>query len=263
MRDNGNNKPVEATRPELFTCTNLSVGWHGRALLPPIDLTVRQGDFWAVIGRNGSGKTTWFKTLLGLIPAVGGTLRWHRPDLPIAYIPQRGEVDLLFPATTFEVVAMGTERNRSYLGPLRARAQIDQTRLALEHCDATALSGLAFRELSEGQKQRVMLARAVASQPELALFDEPTASMDVQAEEETLALIDRLRGHYGMAVIIVSHFLGVAARFAEQVLLVDKERQLVRVGPPEQVMGEADFAAAAARAGAQHDQQLSSAGERS
>jgi zinc transport system ATP-binding protein len=111
-----------------------------------------------------------------------------------------------------------------------------------------ALRDLAFSDLSEGQKQRVMLARVVASEPVLALLDEPTAAMDVRAEEETLQLIDRLRREYDMAVVIVSHFLGVAARYAEQVLLVDKEHQSVRSGPPAEVLGHVDFATASALA---------------
>ena len=224
------------------------VGWHGRALLPPIDLTIRQGDFWAVIGRNGSGKTTWFKTLLGLIPPVAGEVEWHSEELALSYVAQRAEYDLLFPATARDVVAMGTERGLGFLGPLRGRDAREQTRLALERTEATGLAGLPFRDLSEGQKQRVMLARVVAGRPSLALLDEPTAAMDVRAEEEVLALIDRLRRQYDMAVLIVSHFLGVAGRFAEHVLLVDNERQQVRVGPPDAVMGHVDFATAAALA---------------
>ena len=224
------------------------MGWHGRALLPPIDLTVRQGDFWAVIGRNGSGKTTWFKTLLGLLPPVEGEVEWHAEDLALSYIAQRAEVDLLFPATAWDVVAMGTERGYGFLGPLRGAGAREQTRLALERTEATELARLPFRDLSEGEKQRVMLARVVAGQPCLALLDEPTAAMDVRAEEEVLALIDRLREQYDMAVVIVSHFLGVAGRFAEQVLLVDNEGQQVRVGPPGEVMGHVDFATAAALA---------------
>jgi len=224
------------------------VGWHGRALLPPIDLTIRQGDFWAVIGRNGSGKTTWFKTLLGLIPPVSGEVAWHADDLELSYVAQRAEYDLLFPATAWDVVGMGTERGMGFLGPRRGREAREQTRLALARPEATTLAQLPFRDLSEGEKQRVMLARVVAGRPILALLDEPTAAMDVRAEEEVLALIDRLREQYDMAVVIVSHFLGVAGRFAEHVLLVDNERQHVRVGPPEEVMGHVDFATAAALA---------------
>jgi len=237
-------------RRELLTCAGLRVGWHGRALLPPIDLTIRQGDFWAVIGRNGSGKTTLFKTLLGLIPPVEGAVTWHGQQRRLSYVAQRGDIDLRYPATARDVVAMGTERGLGFFGPFRPRHAREQTRLALERVEATTLAGMPYSALSEGQKQRVMLARVVAGRPTLALLDEPTAAMDVRAEEEVLALIDRLRAQYDMAVVIVSHFLGVASRFAEHVLLVDNERQSVRIGAPEQVLGHVDFATAAALADA-------------
>lgn len=232
----------------LLRCDGLVVGYDGCALLPSISLEIEAGSFWAVIGRNGSGKTTWFKTLLRLIPPVGGRVRWPHADLRLAYVPQRTEYDLLFPATAADVVALGTERGWGFLGPRRPAAARDAAREAMRQTGTTELAGARFRDLSEGQKQRVLLARVVASAPELALLDEPTAAMDVRNEEETLALIDRLRRRYGMAVVIVSHFLGVAARFAEQVLFVDAESQSVRVGPPREVLDQVDFATEAALA---------------
>ena len=232
----------------LVRCDGLAIGYDGRPLLPAIDLEIGAGSFWAVIGRNGSGKTTWFKTLLDLLPPVHGRVVWSAPDVRMAYIPQRGEYDPLFPATAADVVAMGTERGASFVGPWRpARARRAVTE-ALVRTGTTDLAGRLFRDLSEGQKQRVLLARVVASAPELALLDEPTAAMDVRNEEETLALIDRLRRRYGMAVVIVSHFLGVAARFAEQVLFVESESQTVRVGTPAEVLRHVDFATEAALA---------------
>ena len=232
----------------LLRCEDLVVGHDGKPLLPPISLTIEAGSFWAVIGRNGSGKTTWFKTLLGLQPPVGGAVAWPHRDVRLGYIAQRSELDLLFPATAADVVAMGTERGWRFLGPLRTGRQRRAVREAMQQTGTGALADRRFRDLSEGQKQRVLLARVVASGPELALLDEPTAAMDVRNEEQTLALIDKLRRHYGMAVVIVSHFLGVAARFAEQVLFVDNETGSVRVGPPRDVLEQVDFATAAALA---------------
>jgi len=232
----------------LVRCERLVVGYDGRPLLPPIDLTIDAGSFWAVIGRNGSGKTTWFRTLLDLIPPVAGRVAWVRPGTRLAYVPQRSEYDANFPATAADVVAMGTERGWGFLGPLRPARQRAAVREALAQTGTTALADRPFRSLSEGQKQRALLARVVASAPELALLDEPTAAMDVRNEEDTLALIDRLRRRYGLAVVIVSHFLGVAARFAERVLFLDNESGVVRVGPPREVLAHVDFATEAALA---------------
>ncbi len=235
-----------------MSCEKLVVGYDGRPLLAPIDLRLRAGEFWAVIGRNGSGKTTWFRTLLGLLPPVQGRVFWHHPELRLAYIPQRSEFDPLFPATTCDVVRMGTSHGWAFLGPRYPRDARERAERAMQETGVGDLCGHMFRDLSEGQKQRVLLARAVAGQPELALLDEPTAAMDVRNEEETLALIDRLRQRYGMTVVIVSHFLGVAARYAEKVLFVDNESRQVRIGPPAEVLAHVRFAteAATARQGA-------------
>ena len=236
------------TGSPLVTCERLVIGYDGHALLPAVDLEIRPGDFWAVIGRNGCGKTTWFKTLLGVLPPVSGRTVWCRDGIRMAYIPQRAEYDPLFPVTAKDVIAMGTERGMGFLGPVRsanARARVVE---AMAQTDTAALAGQLFRSLSEGQKQRVLLARTVAGGPELALLDEPTAAMDVRNEEETLALIDRLRTTYGMAVVIVSHFLGVAARFAQNVLFMDQETQTIRVGSPSEVLTHVDFATEAALA---------------
>lgn len=232
----------------IVRCERLVVGYDGRPLLPALELTIDAGSFWAVIGRNGSGKTTWFRTLLGLLPPVAGRVVWDRADTRLAYIPQRSEYDPLFPATAADVVAMGTERRFGFLGPLRHARKRAAVREALAVTETEALADRPFRSLSEGQKQRVLLARVVASAPELALLDEPTAAMDVRNEEDTLALIDRLRRRYGMAVVMVSHFLGVAARFAEQVVFMDNETRQVRVGTPDDVLTHVDFATEAALA---------------
>lgn len=232
----------------ILRCEGLVVGYDGRGILPAIDLAVEPGSFWAVIGRNGSGKTTWFKTLLGLLPPVAGQVVWSRSDVRRAYVPQRAEYDPLFPVTARDVVAMGVERGFSFLGPRLSREARARVAEAIESTGTAALAELPFRALSEGQKQRVLLARVVAGTPELALLDEPTAAMDVRNEEETLALIDRLRRRYGVAVVMVSHFLGVAARYAEQVLLVDNEAGTVRIGPPAAVLHHVDFATAEALA---------------
>ncbi|MFH1812485.1 MAG: metal ABC transporter ATP-binding protein [Pseudomonadota bacterium] len=231
------------------------VGWQGKPLLPPVDLGIRQGDFWAVIGRNGSGKSTWFKTLLGLTPPIAGSVDWVRTGVALSYVPQRNDFDPLYPATAWDVVTMGTQRGLGFLWPRHPRAARDRVERAFEAAEAVALKHMAFCDLSEGQKQRVMLARVVASEPVLALLDEPTAAMDVRAEEETLQLIDRLRRQYNMGVVIVSHFLGVAARYAEHVMLVDKEHQSVRVGPPAEVLSHVDFATAEALAEARGEAQ--------
>lgn len=235
-------------RPPVVACRGVRIGYDGRPLLPAIDLEIGPGELWAIIGRNGCGKTTWLRTLLGHLPPVAGEVQWRRRGERLAYVAQRAAYDPLFPVSAWDVVAMGAERGLSFVGLRRSAAARAAIGEAMEATDTTALARQPFRALSEGQKQRVLLARVVAGRPSLALLDEPTAAMDVRNEEETLALIDRLRRRYGMAVLIVSHFLGVAARFADRVLFMDRESQIVRVGPPDSVLTHVDFATAAALA---------------
>ena len=191
------------------------------------------------IGRNGSGKTTWFKTVLGLLPAVSGTVT-QAPDLQVAYVAQRMQFDALYPLTVQQLVEMGGLSGwRALLPPSRAlRTRVAE---ALDAVGATALADRTFRSLSEGQKQRVLLARMVTSQAKLVLLDEPTAAMDAVAEVESMALLDDLRKRFGMAILVVSHHLPIAMRLADRALYLDHECQEVVVGTPHEVTHHAAF----------------------
>jgi zinc transport system ATP-binding protein len=224
---------------DLLRCSDLRVGYGGRSILPPIDLTLGSGEFWAVIGRNGSGKTTWFKTMLGLLPPVAGRVERLVPDPRLSYLPQRANIDELYPVRAEDVVAMGTDRRWSFLRPRLGPPP--EVGAALEEVGAQDLVGRPFRALSEGQKQRVLLARLVAARAQVAFLDEPTAAMDAVAENEALTLIDRLRQRHGMTVVVVSHYLGVARAFADRALFVDRENQIVVAGVPAEVFAHEVF----------------------
>lgn len=223
--------------PAILRCEALEIGYE-RPILPPIDLSFGPGELWVVLGRNGSGKTTWFRTVLGLVPRLGGQVV-RRPGLRVSYVPQRSRFDDLFPLLSRDVVAMGVDRGRRFLG-LRLR-EPDAVRTALEEVGAAELADRPFRELSEGQKQRVLLARLVASGPELAFLDEPTAAMDVVAERAALSLLDAHRRAHGTTVVVVTHYLGAARDIADRALFVDAERQRVVVGAPHEVLGHDAF----------------------
>ena len=221
----------------LVRCDELRIGYR-EPILPAIDLEIRPGEIWAVIGRNGSGKTTWFRTVLGLTPSLGGRIE-RRPGLRVSYVPQRSHFDALFPLLSRDVVRMGLERNSGFLMPsLREPPGVME---ALRTAGAAELADRPFRDLSEGQKQRVLIARLAASRPQLALLDEPTAAMDVVAEREAFAFLDALRRDTGASVVIVSHYLGVAREVADRALFVDREGGMVVVGPPDQVLGHRAF----------------------
>lgn len=218
----------------LLQCRGLEVGYHGMALLPPIDVDIRAGQLWAVIGRNGSGKTTWLRTLLGLLPPVGGRIDGARPDLRLSYLPQRKVIDELYPLLARDVVAMGLERGWSFLRPRFGKEppEIDE---ALKEMGVGSLGTVPYRQLSEGQKQRVLFARLSVSRADVAVLDEPTSAMDQVAEGEAFQLLDGLRRRRGLAIIVVSHYLGMVERYADNALLMDRDGQRIVAGPPDEV----------------------------
>lgn len=226
------NRPLLETR-------RLAIGYHGAPLLPPLDLQVRPGEFWAVVGRNGSGKTTLFRTLLGLQAPLHGEVVRAAGYLP-AYVPQRAALDAIVPLRVKEVVALGAERGWSFVRG-RAVRHGHAVAAALEKVGILDLAVRQFHELSEGQKQKVLLARVLAASANVAFLDEPTAAMDAVAERESLEAIDALRKEHELAVVIVSHFLGVARRVADKVLFLDRELQTAVTGTPREVFTSDSF----------------------
>jgi zinc transport system ATP-binding protein len=232
---------VNGASRELVTGRGLVIGHARKGILPPIELSLRSAEFWAVIGRNGSGKTTLLRTLLGLAEPVRGEVR-RAPGLRISYLPQRSSIDELYPLLAREVVAMGVERHWSFLGFTR-KIEAAQVSRALSDMGVSDLSERPFRQLSEGQKQRVLFARVAASQAEVAILDEPTSAMDQIAEREAFVLLDGLRKNQRLAIVVVSHYLGLAREFADHAVLVDRDAGAVVVGSSEEVFSNSMFRA--------------------
>jgi zinc transport system ATP-binding protein len=221
----------------LLTCERLRVGYV-HPVTPPIDVTLGQGEFWVVVGRNGTGKTTWFRTLLGFLPAISGDVH-TRAGLRASYVAQRTQFDPLFPVLARDVVAIGSARGRACLGFRFGERR--EVAAALERAGVSALADRPFGALSEGQKQRVLLARLWAAQPELALLDEPTSAMDVVAERDALAALEDLRKTTGCTIVVVTHEVGFAREFASHVLLFDSACENVLAGSPDEVLSHALF----------------------
>lgn len=204
----------------LVAVENFACGYAGRPVVRGINLSVRPGEFYALIGVNGSGKSTFLKTLVGLQPPVDGTIRFAALGgaVPaIGYIPQTEKLDSIFPISVLEVVIMGTY---AYLGPGQfvkgehGRAATS----ALRQMGVENLAPRRFSELSGGQKQRVLLARALVTEPAMLVLDEPTSGVDPAAERSFMQLISEVNGR-GVAVLMASHNLDLVREFAEQVML--------------------------------------------
>jgi zinc transport system ATP-binding protein len=161
----------------------------------------------------------------------------------MGYIAQRVELTPILPLRAADVVAMGLERGLSFLRPFGGKARRAHVRETLQQVDALDLADRPFGQLSEGQKQRVLIARLLVGHPHIAVLDEPTAAMDRVAEQETLDLIGRLCAQHHMAVLIVSHQLRTVTNIADHVFFVDRASQTVIQGPADQVLAQDLFRA--------------------
>jgi iron complex transport system ATP-binding protein len=216
-------------------------GRAGQAALERVSCEVASSRLIAVVGPNGSGKTTLVRALSGLVPLSQGEVlvegrpvrRWPRAELArvLGVVPQREEI--AFPLRVEETVLLG---RYARLGPLAAASDADRAAVqaALERCDVAALAARTIDSLSGGEWQRVRLARALAQEPRALVLDEPTASLDVRHEMELLELIRTLVDG-GMAGLIVTHQLNLAARFADRILLLDGGR-VAADGAPADVL---------------------------
>ncbi len=220
---------------ELIRLERAVIGYRA-PLLPPLDLAVSAGTTLGVLGPNGAGKTALLKSLLGLLPLIEGKRVLPLGRSPrIGYVPQRDRLDMSWPLSVLDVVLMG---RAPLVGPIKRYSAKDRTaaRDALSEIGVGDLADRPLHALSGGQHQKVLIARAIAAEPELLVLDEPTSAMDPAAERILLELVQRLKAAHNLSVVLVTHQLTAIAGFATEVALVDRERQLFQVGPAEQMI---------------------------
>jgi len=205
-------------------------------LLPPIDLSVRATSTLGVLGPNGAGKTALLKALLGLLPLLGGRRVLPLGRTPrVGYVPQRDRLDMSWPLSVLDVVLMG---RAPLVGPMKRYGARDRdaARAAMQEIGIGDLADRPLYALSGGQHQKVLIARAIAAEPELLVLDEPTSAMDPAAERVLLDLVARLKSAHNLSVVLVTHQLTAIPGFADEVALIDRERGLFEVGPAEQML---------------------------
>jgi len=225
----------------LLSLLGVQIGHRGTPILPPISLEIRPGEVWAFVGRNGSGKTTLMRTALGLLPPIGGTLE-RDPSATFAYVPQRASLDPSVPMRVLDYVRGGADVGLSFLDPLHGWRRRQEVRRALERTNTLALARRRLVELSEGQKQRVLIARALVTGPTLVVLDEPTSAMDPVNEAAVFDLLLGLRDEGDVAIVVASHTMSFVPRYATHCAFLDREPEpLVRVGAADEVLADPAF----------------------
>ncbi|MGE3768956.1 MAG: metal ABC transporter ATP-binding protein, partial [Kofleriaceae bacterium] len=185
-------------------CRGLVLGYRGKALLPAFDFDLEPGVVWLVVGRNGSGKSTFLRTLLGLVRPVDGSVE-RRPGLRMSYVAQANEIDGTVPVRGGDIAAWGRIRGWDFLRPWRTSADREAVRRALADIDGAQLERKRLAEMSGGQRQRVILAQMLAGDAEVAFLDEPTAAMDAASERAAYRRLRDLVVERNMSALIVTH----------------------------------------------------------
>lgn len=214
----------------ILDVADLSVTIENEALLNNISFTLARGQALAVIGPNGAGKTTLFRALLGLVP-YRGTITWHN-GRNIGYVPQRLSLEQNLPLSVREFLLLKAQR---FWFPDREFITHLQHELSLVGLSQAFLQK-SIGTLSGGQFQRVLIAWAMLNHPDVLLFDEPTAGIDIGFEETIYTVMHRLQKERGTTILLISHDLDVVWRHADQVLCLNKT--MVCYGKPDDVLHE-------------------------
>ena len=203
----------------LITCRDLTLGYDSHAILEHLSFQVGAGDYLCIVGENGSGKSTLMRTILGLQKPMEGTIRFGDGlrENEIGYLPQQTAIQKDFPATVWEIVLSGCQ---AHMGRHAFYGKPEKTLAAnnLERVGMTSFRGRCYRELSGGQQQRVLLARALCATRKLLLMDEPVSGLDPKGTAEMYERIDQLNRQDGVTIIMISHDISAAARYATHIL---------------------------------------------
>ncbi len=210
----------------LIRLQQVSVGFRQESVLENVQLTVNAGEIVTLIGPNGAGKTTLVRAVLGLLKPDSGSV-WRKPRLRIGYMPQKLTVDPTLPLSVLRFLRLvpGVDRHTALA--------------ALAEVGAEQVIDSPLQNISGGELQRVLLARALLREPELLVLDEPVQGVDVAGQAELYRLITELRDRHGCGVLMVSHDLHLVMSTTDQVVCLN--RHVCCSGHPEQVSGDPAF----------------------
>ncbi len=214
----------------LIDIENLSVRYGATEALQNVSCKIEKGDFVGLVGPNGGGKTTLAKTILGLLPAHSGKISLFSQAIgvfgdfkKIGYLPQKHTgINPLFPASVEEVILLGMLSVKKWPKKIN---QDDWRKVdaLLQSLGIADLKGKLIFELSGGQQQKVLLARALASNPELLILDEPSTALDPDSREQFFTQLKKLNSQKKTTIILITHDTGYVGKYANKLLYVDRK----------------------------------------
>ena len=233
---------METQKPYYITTEKMSVGYDGNPLIEAVEIALRKGEILTLLGPNGVGKSTILKSIARQLSLIAGTVRLDGEDMKsltgtelskkmAVVMTSRLRADLM---TCEDVVATGRYPYTGRFGVLRKEdhAAVEN---AMELVQVAEIGDSLFDRISDGQRQRVMLARAICQEPEILILDEPTSYLDVRHKLEFLSILQKLCRERQLTVILSLHELELAEKISDRILCVDG-RTVDRIGTPEEVM---------------------------
>ena len=222
---------------------DLSFAYKDRPVLHSVSLSVEKGEMLGILGPNGSGKTTLLKILSAVLRGEGGVsvhgksiATYTRRELSRLFAVVQQEARVNFPYTAAEIVLMG---RASYHSPfaLEGQKDLEVARASMELTDSLSLVDRYLHELSGGEKQRVMIARGLAQEPQILLLDEPSAFLDLKHQVQVFELLRRLNRERGLTIVAALHDLNLAALFCPRLVML-RDGKIYRDGSPSEVLTE-------------------------
>ncbi len=217
---------------------NVTVGYRGRTVWRDASFGVNRGEFVAVIGPNGAGKTTMFRLLLGLLGPIKGEIKVFgetpkRGNPKIGYVPQRHPIDSEINIECIELMRLAYSGNRWGIG-IYTHEEKRAVYRALEAVEATKLAHEPLSSLSGGELQRIFLAEALVSNPEMLLLDEPLSNLDIKRAQDLTGLISNVAKSLSVTTFLVAHDINPLIRFLDKVIYIANGR--LAIGTPKEVL---------------------------
>lgn len=231
----------------MIKVVDLTCGYEKKAVLSHINFQIDSGELLGIIGPNGSGKTTLLRALSRVIVPIGGEVIWQGGDIQgipakelardIAVVSQSSAVESL---TVEEFILLGRIPYYGSFQFFETQKDLEATRRAMDLTGTLRFKDRVLNRMSGGERQLVLIARALAQKPKLLLLDEPTAHLDITHQTHILGLISRLNRDFGLTVIMVLHDLNLASEYCHRLMLIDNGR-IYKIGHPDEIFNHRDI----------------------